>query len=133
LKALLVGAGACLVCLGTLGCVRSMHVTEQMTWECAPEEYNPTYYAKPDEYARFRFVENPRCFEVESSRNLCAEMRKAGKAVINVEFDLWGHSKLQGYRITSVDGRPLQNAGGWGSSGSNGESEPCPLTRAFAR
>ena len=105
-----------------------------MTWECAPDEYNSAYYAKPDEYVRFRFVRNPHCEEVESSRNFCAEMREARKAVVNVDFELWGSShNLRSYRMTSVDGRPLQDIGGWASSGAHDYSGPSPLNEAFAK
>lgn len=41
----------------SLGCQRSVEVTKQMTWECAPEEYKAGYYARPDEYVRLRYVE----------------------------------------------------------------------------
>jgi hypothetical protein len=124
----------CFLCLITAGCKRTVHVTEQMTWECAPDEYNSAYYAKPDEYVRFRFVRNPHREEVESSRNFCAEMREAGKAVVNVDFELWGSShNLRGYRMTSVDGRPFQDIGGWAHSGANDYSGPSPLDEAFAK
>ena len=123
-----------LLCLVNAGCQRTVHVTEQMTWECAPDEYKSAYYAKPDEYVRFRYVENPRCEEVESSRNFCAELQKAGRTVVDVKFELWGYSHtLHGYRMVSVDGRPTQDLGGWGHSGANDYSGPSPLDRAFAR
>ena len=41
---------------------------------------------------RFRYIENPRCENVETSKDFCAELRKAGKTVVNVDFELWGHS-----------------------------------------
>jgi hypothetical protein len=64
---------------------------------------------------QFRYVENPHCEEVESSRNFCAELREAGKAVVNVEFELWGYSHtLHGYRMVSVDARPIRDVGGSG-------------------
>ena len=126
----------CLSCLVNVGCQRTqrtVHVTEQMTWECAPDEYNPAFYARADEYVRFRYVESPRCFEVESGKNLCAQLRNGGKTVVDVEIELWGHSHtLRGYRTVSVDGRPIQDVGGWGHSGANG-SGPCPPNLAFAR
>ena len=34
-----------LLCLVNVGCQRTVHVTEQMTWECAPDEYKAAYYA----------------------------------------------------------------------------------------
>jgi hypothetical protein len=103
-----------------------------MTWECAPDEYHSAYYARPDEYVRFRYVENPRSEEVESSRNFCAELRKGGKTVVNVEFELWGYGySLRGYRMVSVDGRPMHNVGGWAHSGANDYSGPSPVDRAF--
>jgi hypothetical protein len=93
-----------------------------MTWECAEDEYNPNFSAKPDEYVRFRFVENPRCFDVTSSKDFCAELRKAGKSVVDVEFEVWNH----GYNLVAVDGRPVQNVGGWGHNGANDYSGGCP-------
>lgn len=123
-----------MTCLVVVGCRRTVHVTEQMTWECAPEEYKSGYYAKPDEYVRFRFVDKPNYFEVESSRNFCSELRKAGRSVVSVEFELWGQGHtLRGYRMVSVDGRSLQNIGGWGESGAKDPSGPSPLYDAFAR
>jgi hypothetical protein len=93
-----------------------------MTWECAEDEYNSRFYAKPDEYARFRFVENPRCFEVETSKNFCAELPNSGKAVANVEFEVWNN----GHRIVAVHGRPIQDVGGWGHNGATDYSGGCP-------
>lgn len=105
-----------------------------MTWECAPEEYKPAFTARPDEYVRFRFVKDPHWFEVESGKSLCSDMQKAARPVVTVEFELWGRSHtLQGYRVTSVDGRPIYDAGGWGHSGANDPSGPSPLNQAFAR
>ena len=105
-----------------VSCDRHRHVTKPMTWECAEDEYNSSFYARPDEYARFRFVENPHCFDVESSKNFCAELSKSGKAVVNVEFEVWNH----GYRMVAVDGRPIQDVGGWGNNGANDYSGDCP-------
>ena len=115
---LTLGVFACL-CLGFVACTRSVQVTKQMTWQCAPEEYNKAYYARPDEYVRLRYVENPKCEEVESARNLCREMQNIGKPVVDVQIDVWGGSFLaaKGYRLTSIENRPLVNVGGWGHSG----------------
>jgi|SRR5271167_620417 len=122
-----------MLCLATVGwCTRTVYVTEEMTWECAPNEYNSAFYARPDGYVRFRFVENFYCFEVESARNLCAELRKAEKAVVNVEFEVWGNShEVRGYRMLTVDGHPLRDVGGWGNSGSNDYSGPCPISNVM--
>ncbi len=134
MKRLLTIAPTVLICLILVGCKRTMYVTEAMTWECAPEEYKPSYYARADEYVRFRFVKDAHFFEVETSRNFCSEMRGASPPVVNVEFEVWGYShSLQGYRVMSVDGRPIQNVGGWGNSGANDSSGPSPLNYAFAR
>ncbi len=134
MKRLLTIAPILLVCLIVVGCKRTMYVTEAMTWECAPEEYKPSYYARTDEYVRFRFVKDAHFFEVESSKNFCFEMRSASRPIVNVEFELWGYShSLHGYRVTSVDGRPIEHVGGWGSSGANGGTGPSPLSYAFAR
>lgn len=121
-----------LVCTGPTGCMRSVRVTKQMTWECAPEEAKPGYYARPDEYVRFRFVENPHCFDLESSRNFCAEMKKAGRSIVDADFEISGRGQsVQGYRMLSVDGRPLQDVGGWGSAGANDYQGPSPIAIAF--
>lgn len=110
----------------------TVRVQKQMTWEVAPEEYNPAYYAKPDEYVRFRYVENPQCVDVESAKNLGAELRSSGKKVVNVEFEVWGGFRgVHGYRILAVDGRPLVNVGGWGSNGAENYSGPCPISKAM--
>src|SRR3569833_101052 len=112
------------------GCMKTVHITKQMTWECAPEEFK--YYAKPDEYVRFRFVENPRCFEVETSKNFCAELKTAGRSVVSVDFEITGRRQtVQGYKILAVDGRPIQDVGGWGHSGANDYQGPSPNTNAF--
>ena len=90
-----------------VGCTRHVEVSKQMSWECAPEEYKQGYYAKPDEYVRFRFVEDPRCFEVESAKNLCADLRNIGKPAITARFDVWGGPLKQGYHMIAVEQRPL--------------------------
>ncbi len=134
MKRLFTIAPTLLVCLIFVGCKRTMYVTEPMTWECAPEEYKPSYDARADEYVRFRFVMDPHFFEVQSSKNLCSEMRNAARPVVNVKFELWGYShRLHGYRVKSIDGRPIELVGGWGSSGANGGSGPSPLSSAFAQ
>jgi hypothetical protein len=110
-----------------------MYVTEAMTWECAPMEYKPSYYARADEYVRFRFVKDPHFYEVESSKDFCSDMRSAARPVVNVEFELWGRAhRLHWYRVVSVDGRPIRNVGGWGNSGANDSSGLSPLSHAFA-
>lgn len=106
----------------TTSCNRHGFVTKPMTWECAESEYNPGFYAKPDEYVRFRFVENPHCFEVETSKNFCAELRNSGKQVVNVDFEVWSN----GHRMVAVDGRAIRDVGGWGSNGANDYSGRCP-------
>ena len=124
----------CLLALGFIGCQRTVHVTEQMTWQCVPEEYNPAYYAKPDEYVLFKFVKNEHVEEMESSRDFCAELRQANRPVVNVEFELHGYwHHLHGWQMVSVDGRPLQNIGGWSWVGAKDYSGPSPLDEAFAR
>jgi len=69
-------AALCFLLVVVVSCDRHRYVTKRMTWECAEDEYNPSFYAKPDEYARFRFVENPHCFDVQSSKNFCAQLSK---------------------------------------------------------
>src|SRR5450631_1302743 len=102
------------VCLAVLSltftsCRRTVHVREKMTWECAPQEYNPAFYARPDEYVRFRFSENPKCFEVQTSKDFCPQLKDAGRSIVDVDFEIWGRGKnVQGYRMLAVDGHPIQ-------------------------
>ncbi len=115
-----------------VGCTRAVNVTKQMTWECAPDEYKPALGARPDEYVRFRYVEEPRCFDVESARNLCAELQSMGKRVVSVQFEVRGGPgplARRGYRIVAVEGRPLIDVGGWGSNGANDFSGACPIAK----
>jgi hypothetical protein len=120
------------LCLVPTSCTRTAHVVKQMTWECAPSEYNPHFYAKPDEYVRFRFVENPRCFEVDTAKNFCAELQNAGRPIVNVEFEVLSDwSAVRGWTMLAVDHRPLQNVGGWGYAGSQDYSGRCPLDNAL--
>jgi hypothetical protein len=102
-------------------------VTKQMTWECAADEYKPAFHARPDEYVRFRYVEEPHCFDVESARNLCAELRSIGKPVVLVDFKVWG----KGYNIVAVEGRPVTDVGGWGNNGSNDFTSVCPIDKVI--
>jgi hypothetical protein len=130
----LVTFGYGLLASGLIGCGRRVNVTKQMTWECAPDEYNATYYARPDEYVRFRFVEEPRCFEVESARNLCAELRSIGKPVVSVNFEVFGGPKPfspEGYKMLAVEGLPLRDAGGWADNGSKDFSGVCPIGKVI--
>jgi hypothetical protein len=95
--------------LSFVACTRTVRVTKQMTWECAPDEYNPAHYAKPNEYVRLRYVENPRCFEVESAKNFCSILEESGKPVITAEFSVWGGRgplHKEGFRMETVEGRP---------------------------
>lgn len=103
-----------------------------MTWECAPEEYRKAFYARPDEYVRFRYVNSPYCFELESAKNLCAELKAINKPIVSARFEVHGGSFLasEGYRLTAVEDRPLVHVGGWASSGSNGPGT-CPMTEAI--
>ena len=121
----------CMICF--FGCTRHVVVNKEMTWECAPEEYKQAYYARPDEYVRFRYVEDPHCFEVESSRNLCAELRQIGKPLITATFEVHGGRFLasQGYEMIAVEQIPLVRVGGWGSSGVNGETDRCPIGKVI--
>jgi hypothetical protein len=120
-----------LLLLPLTGCNNSVRVTEQMTWECAPDRYMPQY---PDaQPVRFRFVEDPRFEDVVSGRGLCDQLRRSGKSVVAVEFEAWGNSRrgLQGYREITVDGNPIIYVGGWGSSGASGRTGPHPLEKLF--
>jgi hypothetical protein len=115
----------------TAGCTRQVHVTKEMTWECAPEHYMSQYpEAQP---VRFRFVEDPRFEEVVSGKGLCDQLRISGKRVVAVEYETWGSSYrgLIGFREVSVDGKPIVDVGGWGSSGAHGQGGPHPLEKLY--
>ncbi len=128
---ILAGLTICMACF--FGCARHVVVHKEMTWECAPEEYKQGYYARRDEYVRFRFVDDPHCFEVESSKNLCGELRQLGKPIITATFDVWGGRFLapQGYEMLAVEQKRLINTGGWGSSGANGATDRCPIGKVI--
>lgn len=123
------------ICIAFVGCTRHVNVDKQMTWECAPEEYKQGYYARPDEYVRFRFVDNRRCFEVESSKNFCSDLRQTGKQEVTARFDVWGGRffAARGYQMIEVEHRPLIDVGGWGNSGANDSTASCPLGNAVEK
>ncbi len=118
--------------LTVVGCTRTVTVTEQMTWECAPEENKPAMGMRADEYVRFRYVKEPRCFEVESSQDFCARMQALGKRVVSVQIRVWGGPKpfaRQGYDTEAIEGQPLI-PGTWGHSGINGDAV-CPISKVI--
>lgn len=89
-------------------------------------------FCEPDEYVRFRFVENPHCFEVETSKRFCSELKQAGRSVVTVEFEITGRRQaVLSYRILAIDGRPIQDVGSWGHSGAIGYEGPSTITNAF--
>jgi hypothetical protein len=118
----------------SVGCERRFVVEERMTWECAPELSMQQY---PDaQPVRFRFVENPQFEEVEFGRGLCDQLNAAGRNVVVIKYEVWGnHSRgLIGFRPLLIDGKPIINAGGMGSSGANGINHgPHPFDRFFVR
>jgi hypothetical protein len=102
-----------------------------MTWECAPDQFMPQYpNAQP---VRFRFVIDPHCEDVVSGRGLCDQLRRSGKREVAVEIEAWGDTAhgLYGYRELSVDGAPIVDVGGSGSSGATNPTGPHPLARFF--
>lgn len=108
-----------------------VRVKKEMTWECAPDKYMPENpEAQP---VRFRYVEDPHYEEVASGRGLCDQLKSSGKRVVVVEFEAWGNSSsgLRGFHEISVDGKPLVDVGGWGSSGSTDAVGPHPLRKLF--
>ena len=50
-----------------------------------------------------------------------------------VEFELWGDNirGLRGFNEITVDGEPIVDVGGWGSSGSDISGGTHPLAAAF--
>lgn len=122
------------LCLCAAGCSRTVMVTEQMTWECAPEEYNSHLPGKPGDYARLRYVKNPHCVEGESANNLCTVLRNFGKPIVGVEFRVHGGSLgffAEGYEITKLEGQPFVPNGGNGYSGSTESGDTCPIGKVI--
>ena len=110
----------------------SVRIQKEMTWECAPDQYKA--WAPEAQPVRFRFVEGPQYEEVVSGRGLCDQLKATGKEPVMVEFEAWGTRQrgLIGYREIAVDGNPIIDAGGWGSSGSTGNPTGAhPLRRYF--
>jgi len=130
LSGVLLIVGAAMVCGG---CDRHVHVTKEMAWECVPAERDPGY---PDaEPVMFRYSEDPGYFDLASGRGLCEQVRSSGNRTVRVTYDVWGSSSggLHGYRIESINGQPLQDAGGTAGSGYHGTGNPGPhpLARAL--
>lgn len=115
----------------------SVHIKKEMTWECAPDQYRA--WAPQAQPVRLRFVEDPRYEEVVSGEGLCDELKASGKKVVTVVFEAHGNRLhgLHGFRETFIDGKPIVDVGGWGSSGfteSSGSGTPTirhPLDKAF--
>jgi hypothetical protein len=130
-----VSLAAWLAVLGSLplltGCDRYVRVQKEMTWECAQEHQTPGYTEA--QLVRFRYLEDPAYEEQTSGRSLCDQLKASGKKVVIVEFEAWGNSLrgLHGFREVAVDGKPIVDAGGWGSSGATGATGPHPLTPVF--
>jgi hypothetical protein len=82
---------------------------------------------------RFTFVEAPRYQEKVSGRSLCDQLKAAGKRTVVVEYDAWGNSYqgLIGYYEVSVDGKPIVDVGGWGSSSAKEGTGSHPLEKVF--
>lgn len=121
---------AAAICLGLLACTGTTTVTKQMSWECAPEEYTESYSARPEEYARFRYVDAPNCFEVQSAQNLCSLLRNTGKSVVQVEFEVRTPPFSEaGYRMKAINGQLLKPVFGWSYSGIQGNSGACPFSK----
>jgi hypothetical protein len=123
-------AGMALLCCG---CDRYVHVTKEMSWECVPAERDPRYpEAEP---VVFRYPEAPGFYDLASGRGLCEQLRASGRSTVKVAYEAWGSlfQPLHGYRIESVEGRPLRDIGGPARSGYSGQghSDPHPLTKAL--
>jgi hypothetical protein len=104
------------LCLLLTGCNRQRVIKVEMTWECAPDQYKS--WAPDAQPVRFKYVADPQYEEVVSGPGLCDQLKASGKKVVVVEYEAWGDyfHGLVGYNEISVDGKPLVNAGGWGSS-----------------
>ena len=118
-----------------LGCdfERHVRVTRQMAWECLPAERDLRYpEAEP---VMFRYVENPEYYDLASGRGLCQQLQASGKSTAELTYDVWGTASraIHGYRIESINGRPLQDIGGPARSGYRGmgKSGPHPLASAL--
>jgi hypothetical protein len=68
-------------------------------------------------------------------RGLCEQLGRSGRSTASVVYDAWGSplQRLHGYRIESINGQPLQYAGGLGRSGREGMGKggPHPLAKAL--
>jgi hypothetical protein len=117
--------------LTVAGCTRHAYVSKEMTWECAPEHDMPEYPGA--QTVRFKFVEAPRFEEEVSGKGLCDQLRAAEKRTVVVKFDTWGnfYRGLIGYHQVFVDGKPIVDAGGWGSSGAKEGTGLHPLEKVY--
>jgi hypothetical protein len=114
-------------------CDRHVRVTKEMTWQCVPEKRDPQY---PDaQPVVFQYPDGPGYYDLASGRGLCDQLQASGSSTARVTYEAWGSmiQPLHGYRIESVNGRPLQDAGGPAQSGYRGMGDggPHPLTKAL--
>ena len=121
-----------LVSLSTIaGCTHHIYVSKGMTWECAPEHDMRDY---PEaQTVRLKFVEAPQYEEEVSGKGLCDQLRASAKRTVMVEYETWGNSYrgLIGYREVSINGKPIVDVGGWGSSAAREGVGPHPLAKVY--
>jgi|SRR6516164_2645329 hypothetical protein len=71
------------------GCTRHVHVSGEMSWECAPEHQMAVY---PEaQIVRVTFVEAPRYQGEVFGRGLCNQLKVTGKRTVVVKYDTWGN------------------------------------------
>ena len=114
------------------GMDRHVRVTREMAWECLPAERDVRYpEAGP---VMFRYIEDPRYFDVASGRGLCGQLRASGRNTARVTYEVWGTASrgLHGYRMELINGLPLQDIGGSARSGYHGTGNAGPHTLTSA-
>jgi len=112
--------------LALCGCeAKHARAFKEMTWMCVePSKQDRITYPDSQNVCLW-FVENPRYSELISGRKLCDRLKAHNKAVVRVEFDL---SRFpggnEGFNEISIDGTPIENAGGFGASGNPCGEDP---------
>ena len=106
----------CLICVGdTLtGCRREYAVVRQATWTCVSQ-----FYRSPDpniQTVEFRFVDNPREFEVDPAMFLCDDLKQAAEPVAELRFievrSIYGLNG-GGTRLSTINGKEYKVVAGW--------------------
>lgn len=125
------GLGAVVLLACTLaGCYQTVHVTEEMLWDCGP-----SLPMEPPHDLRLRYVESPSYVEYVADSSVCSTLAKSNQKTVRVQFEVRGNrwTGLKGYRIVAVD-RVIPLSPGQVGSGREGPSAgPLPLSKHFQR